>query len=124
MPRSLAACLALAGIITGVVPAWSETLTMEQFRQELVAVPLCGTPTTGALQGKELCVVHLPDGGVVVAGAGILVRGLWEADGDKVCRRAPDDPLERRRCVTYERLGPNQYKNSDGVEVCIGPCAK
>ncbi|BAT59865.1 hypothetical protein GJW-30_1_02400 [Variibacter gotjawalensis] len=109
--------------LTVVSPLAAQPMTIDQFKDELVGVPLCGTPGTGALEGKALCVVHLPDGTVIVAGGGILTRGVWEADGDKVCRRGKEDPLERRRCVTYEKTA-NGYKNSDGVEACIGPCAK
>jgi hypothetical protein len=102
--------------------AFSAPLTMEEFERDLVGVPLCGTPASGPLAGKMLCTVHLPDGKVIVAGSGMLLRGLWDKDGDKVCRRSVDDPMERRRCVEYEKVGPDRYRNSDGVEVCIGPC--
>jgi hypothetical protein len=102
-------------------PAW---LSAEQFREQLVGVPLCGVPPTGPLAGKTLCTVHLPDGVAVVAGSGVLVRGIWEMDEAQVCRRSKDDPLERRRCVTYERVAQDRYKNSDGVEVCLGPCGQ
>ena len=98
-------------------------LTVDEFRRELVGIPLCGTPATGPLAGKQLCTVHLPDGTAVVAGAGLVVRGVWEADAGKICRRNAHDPLDKQRCVTYERLSPERYRNSDGVEFCLGPCA-
>lgn len=101
----------------------AQPLSEDQFREQLLGVPLCGIPASGPLQGKALCTVHLPDGKVVVAGSGILVRGVWESDGERVCRRSPDDPMERRRCVSYEPLGDGRYRNSDGVEICLGPCA-
>jgi hypothetical protein len=114
-------------LVAGLCAAWATAaaaapLTMAEFEHDLVGVPLCGTPESGPLKGKALCTVYLPDGTVVVAGAGVLVRGLWEKDGDKVCRRNADDPLERRRCVQYEKIGPDRYRNSDGVAACIGPC--
>jgi hypothetical protein len=117
------AVLALALTGLAATPLAAQPMSMEQFRAELVGVPLCGTPASGAFEGKALCVVHLPDGTVIVAGAGILTRGIWEPEGEKVCRRNKEDALERRRCVTYERTAAG-YKNSDGVEACIGPCAK
>jgi len=117
---SMLGVTALAGVAAGSASA--EPMALEQFHQELVGVPLCGVPQSGPLQGKTLCTVHFPDGKAVVAGSGILVRGLWEADGNRICRRGADDPLERRRCVEYESLGPGRYRNSDGVEICIGPC--
>jgi hypothetical protein len=120
--RTAFACLAFGAPLLTAAAAPAEPLTIEQFRAELLAVPLCGVPSSGPLVGKPLCTVHLPDGTAVVAGSGILVRGVWEADGDRICRRSPEDPMERRRCVTYERLDAHRYKNSDDVVACIGPC--
>src|SRR5881275_564810 len=93
------ALLALASTLLAVSPAAAETLTVDEFRRELVGIPLCGTPTTGPLAGKALCTVHLPDGTAIVAGAGLVVRGLWEADRGRICRRNAHDPVDKRRCV-------------------------
>jgi hypothetical protein len=102
----------------------AQDLTVDEFRRELLGLPLCGMPAEGPLAGKNLCTVHLPDGTAVLAGAGLLVRGLWQVDGGKICRRNAHDPVERQHCVSYQRLGPETYKNSDGVEFCVGPCAE
>lgn len=100
-----------------------ETLTATDFYQQIVGLPLCGTPPSGPLQGRPLCTVHLNDGTVVVAGPGILLRGIWEIDeNEQVCRRSLDDPMARRRCVTYQRVAEGRYRNSDGIDVCVGPC--
>ncbi len=115
------ALAAIAGAF-GMVAGYAEPMTPDQFREELVGVPLCGVPSTGPLSGKSLCTVHFKDGTAIVAGAGIVVRGVWDLEGDRVCRRTINDPMERRRCVEYERVGTGRYRNSDGVEVCIGPC--
>jgi hypothetical protein len=108
--------------LTSPTLAAAQPMSVDDFRRELIGVPLCGTPGTGPLAGRALCTVHLPDGSVIVSGTGILVRGVWDTDTGRVCRRNPDDPLERRRCVDYEKLGDGRYRNSDGVEACIGPC--
>lgn len=117
----LAPVLAAFLLSAGSTPA-AEWMTPEEFRRELVGVPLCGTPTTGPLAGKALCTVHLPDGTAVLAGAGMVARGLWEIDAGRVCRRNLNDPPERRRCIEYQRIGFERYRNSDGVEICLGPC--
>jgi hypothetical protein len=119
----VAVCLAVVVFVSQEVGAAAQTLTVDEFRRELVGLPLCGTPTSGPLAGKALCTVHLPDGTAILAGSGIVSRGVWEADGGRICRRNAHDPLERRRCVDYERIGPDRYRNSDGVEVCLGPCS-
>ena len=51
----------------------AQPMTVDEFRRELVGVPLCGTPETGPLAGKALCTVHLPDGTAILAGAGLDV---------------------------------------------------
>jgi hypothetical protein len=112
---------ALLGLLVGT-SAMAEPMSVDEFRRELVGVPLCGTPEHGPFAGKMLCTVHLPDGTAVVAGQGMLVRGTWEADTGRICRRNANDPLERQRCIDYEKAGQDRYRNSDGIELCIGPC--
>jgi hypothetical protein len=102
--------------------AAAQSLTVDEFRRELVGVPLCGTPTTGPFAGKTLCTVHLADGTAILAGSGTLIRGIWEAADGRICRRNALDPIDRRRCVDYERVSKDHYRNSDGVEFCLGPC--
>ncbi len=119
MPRlSLALALAFAAPST----ASAQSLTVDEFRRELVGVPLCGTPSTGPFAGKTLCTVHLADGTAILAGSGTLIRGIWEAADGRICRRNAHDPVDRRRCVDYERVSKDHYRNSDGVEFCLGPC--
>ncbi len=122
IPVLIATLLGAVTFANAQTPLQSQTLTVDEFRRELVGIPLCGTPTTGPLAGKQLCTVHLPDGTAVVAGAGLVVRGVWEAEDGKICRRNAHDPADKRRCVEYERISPERYKNSDGVEFCLGPC--
>ena len=112
----------IGATLLAAVPACAQSLTADEFRRELVGLPLCGTPTVGPLAGKALCTVHLPDGTAILAGAGLVVYGLWEADGGRICRRNAHDPADKRRCVTYERVDRSHFRNSDGVGFCLGPC--
>ena len=112
----------LVALLSWIRLAAAEPMTVDEFRRELVGVPLCGTPESGPFSGKMLCTVHLPDGTAVVAGQGMLVRGTWEVDAGRICRRNAHDPLERRRCIDYEKTGQDHYRNSDGIDLCIGPC--
>src|SRR6187200_1776581 len=114
--------VAIATFAAAIAPVVAQPLTVDEFRRELVGVPLCGTPDSGPLAGKALCTVHLPDGTAILAGAGLVVYGLWEASSGQICRRNAADPPDRRRCVTYERVGRSTFRNSDGVGFCLGPC--
>jgi hypothetical protein len=120
--RSGLAAILCALVVGAPARGTAEPLTVDEFRRELVGVPLCGTPEYGPFAGKMLCTVHLPDGTAVVAGQGMLVRGTWEAEGGRICRRNAHDPLERRRCIEYEKVGQDRYRNTDGIDLCIGPC--
>ena len=123
MPAVRFSRLLLASIaVLSPVIATAQPMTVDEFRRELVGVPLCGTPDSGQFAGKQLCTVHLPDGTAILAGAGLVVYGLWEASGGQICRRNAADPPDRRRCVTYERVGRGNFRNSDGVGFCLGPC--
>ena len=102
--------------------ARAQPMTIDEFRRELIGVPLCGTPETGQFAGKMLCTVHLPDGTAILAGAGVVVYGLWESVGGQVCRRNAHDAADKRRCVSYERVDRSHFRNSDGVGFCLGPC--
>ena len=114
--------LVVAALAQNIASAAAQPMTIDEFRRELVGVPLCGTPEAGQFAGKMLCTVHLPDGTAVVAGQGMLVHGTWEAEAGRICRRNANDPLERRRCIEYEKTGQDRYRNSDGIDLCIGPC--
>jgi hypothetical protein len=116
----LSACLVACGNETP--KPQPQPMSAEDFRRDLVGMPLCGMPSTGELARKLICTVHLNDGTAIVAGSGILARGFWDTDGPRICRRDVLDPPDRRHCVAYERIGTNRYRNSDGVEFCIGPC--
>jgi hypothetical protein len=64
----------------------------------------------------------MSDGSAVVAGAGIVARGRWSADRDRICRRDAEESPRGGNCVSYQRLAKDRYRNSEGVEFCIGPC--
>lgn len=125
-PIRLAPIVLLAALASGCGGEPSakpgQPMSADEFRRELVGMPLCGMPKSGPLAGKLMCTVHLADGATILAGAGVLARGFWDTDGQRICRRDATEGPDRRRCVAYERLGDNRYRNSDGVEFCIGPC--
>lgn len=97
-------------------------VTAKEFLRELVDLPLCGTPATDSYAGKPMCTVHLADGRLTLAGSGAVIRGFWQFQGDAVCRRDQRETVEQERCVRYQRLANGHFRNSAGVEVCLGPC--
>jgi tetratricopeptide (TPR) repeat protein len=94
-------------------------ISVDEFRRELVGKPLCGRANTGPLAGKAFCTTYHSDGTAVITGPGVDARGVWEADGGQICRQGADG---KRLCLDYVRLGPDRFRNSTGIEFCIGPC--
>jgi len=116
------ALLALAGCGDSAPQPTATAMNVDDFRRELVNLPLCGKPNTGPLAGKAMCTVHVADGSATLAGGGLVARGVWDTDGRSICRRDISEAASQRRCVSYERLSTGRYRNSDGVEFCLGPC--
>jgi len=46
----------------------AQPMSVEEFRRELVGMPLCGMAKSGEFGGKLTCTVHLVDGTAIVAG--------------------------------------------------------
>jgi hypothetical protein len=103
-------------------PITAQPMGIEDVRREFINLPLCGKPDTGPLAGKTMCTIHFADGTATLAGDGIVARMVWETQGRGLCRRDVRDAPADERCVTYDRLSNGHYRNSDGVEFCLGPC--
>ena len=98
-------------LIVALAPglASAQALTVDEFRRELVGVPLCGTPDSGQFAGKQLCTVHLPDGTAILAGAGLVVYGLWEASNGQICRRNAQDPPDQQPLRDLRACRPQPF---------------
>ena len=67
-------------LAASIVPASAQAMTVDEFRRELVGVPLCGTPESGPLAGKS--VATLASGALLRLGwGGFFSRDKWNADG-------------------------------------------
>jgi hypothetical protein len=115
--------LALAGCGNSAPSITAEPMNADDIRRELVNLPLCGMPKTGPLAGKPVCTIHFGDGTATLAGDLKVSRILWDIQGRAICRRdAAGGGGGEQNCVTYDRLSNGHYRNSDGVDFCIGPC--
>lgn len=58
---------------------------------------------------------YRPNG--VVSARALLgsVNGTWEARGNRICSSFPSGPAKGTSCVSFRRLGANQYISSEGV---------
>ena len=68
------ALLALAGCGDSAPQPTATAMNVDDFRRELVNLPLCGKPNTGPLAGKAMCTVHVAD-----APRPLPAAGWWRA---------------------------------------------
>lgn len=97
-------------IAVSPVPVHAQTLTAAEVLDEM----LNKTIVTRQF-GMNVTMRYRP-GGVVSANALIgSVDGTWRAKGNKICSTFPSGPAKGTSCVSFTRVGPNQYVSSEGV---------
>lgn len=107
---SRAFCLIVLLIALAPMPVHAKTLTAAEVLDEM----LNKTIVTRQF-GMNVTMRYRP-GGVVSAKALIgSVDGTWRAKGNKICSTFPSGPAKGTSCVSFTRVGPNQYVSSEGV---------
>lgn len=107
---SRAFCLIVLFIALAPMPVHAKTLTAAEVLDEM----LNKTIVTRQF-GMNVTMRYRP-GGVVSAKALIgSVDGTWRAKGNKICSTFPSGPAKGTSCVSFTRVGPNQYVSSEGV---------
>ncbi|MCP1199848.1 hypothetical protein [Notoacmeibacter sp. MSK16QG-6] len=69
--------------------------------------------------GMNITLNYRPDGTVTARAFLGSVDGTWRARGNQVCTTFPRGPAKGTECVTFEKIGPNRYRNSKGVEFTV-----
>ena len=116
----VARCLTfLAALLPGL--AFAQPMTIDEFRRELVGVPLCGTPEAGSSPARccARCTCRTAPRSWRAPASWSTGCGRRSAAG---LPRNAHDPADKRRCVSYERVDRSHFRNSDGVGFCLGPC--
>ncbi len=102
--------IALLVLTTAPLSAQAGTLTAEQIQAEM----LDKTIVTRRF-GMRVTMRYRSDG--VVSARALLgsVNGTWQARGNTICSTFPSGPAKGTSCVSFRRLGTNQYVSSEGV---------
>ncbi|MEP1207510.1 MAG: hypothetical protein ABJM29_03175 [Rhizobiaceae bacterium] len=102
--------IALIAAISSPQFAQAETLSAQEVRKEM----LNKTIVTRRF-GMRVTMQYRP-GGIVSAKALLgSMNGTWKARGNKICSTFPSGPAKGTSCVSFRRLGDNQYISSEGV---------
>ncbi|OXT00529.1 hypothetical protein B7H23_10475 [Notoacmeibacter marinus] len=104
--------LAIAAALVGAPPvAEAKTMTAAEIKQEME-----GKTIIARRFGMKITMNYRPDGTVTARALIGSVDGTWRAKGNQVCTTFPRGPAKGTECVTFEKIGPNQYRNSMGVK--------
>ncbi len=113
--RHLRAVLA-AGLLL-VLPAGSAfaaVLTKDQIASQIIDKTL-----NAKRMGLSVKILYKSDGTVTMKFPLLSGAGTWSWDGDGICMMLTSGPRQGKTCVTFEHLGDNRYRNSEGIEFSI-----
>lgn len=95
-------------------PALAKPLTAAEIRDEM----LNRTIITRRFGMKVT--MRYRSGGKVSAEALLgSVNGTWRPQGNKICSTFPSGPAKGTSCVSFTRVGPDNYVSSEGVRFRI-----
>ncbi len=115
-PSFTLAIAALFASVAGTVPASAEIMTNHQ-----IAAQLIGKPLTTRRNGMSVRLTYLADGTVKMKAFVISAAGTWEYDDSGLCMDMISGPKKGKTCVTFEDLGDNTYRNSQGLILTTTP---
>lgn len=96
--------------ITIAQPARASTLSADEILTEM----LNKTIVTWRF-GMRITMRYQPGGVVSASTLFGSLDGTWRARGNRICSSFPSGPAKGTSCVSFRRLGDNEYISSEGV---------
>ncbi|MCF6315651.1 MAG: hypothetical protein L3J30_05040 [Marinosulfonomonas sp.] len=113
--RSLLITSLLMGAALPALPAAAaEILTKSQISQQII-----GKTMTTSRKGMRVRMTYNVDGTVAMKALVMSASGTWKYNGDGVCMQMNSGPRKGETCVTFESLGDNKYRNSEGMILTV-----
>jgi hypothetical protein len=116
-PAPLALILAMSFMFSPLLAATK--LTKEQIASQII-----GKTLNAKRMGIPVRILYAKDGKVQMKFPIFSGHGTWKYNGDGVCMNIVKGPRKGETCVTFEKIGENRYRNSEGIEFTIGQDAK
>ncbi len=110
--------LVLSALAYAVLPA-SFSLAGDILSQKQIAKEIIGKPLNATRMGMSVKIVYKEDGTVKMKFPVFSGAGTWKYDGNGVCMLITSGPKKGKTCVTFEHLGGNKYRNSEGIEFTV-----
>ncbi len=116
--RSLLVLAAIASFSLPIIAEPITTLTKDRISQEII-----GKNLTAKRMGIPVNFQYKPDGTVTIKFPLMSSSGTWSYDdnvnGNGICMMLTSGPRQGKTCITFQHLGGNKYRNSEGIELTI-----
>ncbi len=109
-----AVAVTLAALMAATLPAMAEIMSRERISKEII-----GKALTATRKGMTVRLQYNTDGTVRMKAFVISGGGTWEYNGDGLCMDMTSGPKKGETCVTFEHLGGNRYRNSEGLVLTV-----
>jgi hypothetical protein len=110
MRKLISGVAILAALTVTVTPASAENMSKEQITRQII-----GKTLITSRKGMKVRLRYNTDGTVRLKAFVISGGGTWEYSDDGLCMNMTSGPKKGRTCVSFEHLGGNKYRNSEGA---------
>ena len=101
-------------LVAMALPAMAETMSKDRIAEEII-----GKTLTGRIKGMTARLEYRIDGMVRMKTFVISGGGTWKYSDDGICMNMTKGPRKGETCVTFEHLGGNKYRNSEGLVLTV-----
>lgn len=103
-----------AALITFALPATAEIMSKDRIAKEII-----GKTLITMRKGMTVRLQYNTDRTLRMKAFVITGKGTWKYSGNGVCMNMTSGPKKGETCVTFEHLGNNKYRNSEGMVLTV-----
>ncbi len=106
-------------IMTAALTATTLPATAEIMSTDMIAKEIIGKTLTATRKGMNVRLQYNTDGSVQMKAFVISGSGTWKYSNNGICMNMTSGPKKGETCVTFEHLGGNKYRNSEGLVLTV-----
>jgi len=108
------ASITAAAVFLTTLPATAEIMSKDRIAKEIV-----GKTLTTTRKGITVRLQYNTDGTVRMKAFVVSGGGTWKYSDNDICMNMTSGPKKGETCVTFEHLGGNKYRNSEGMILSV-----
>ena len=109
-----AAAITIIAMTVTALPVTAEIMSQDRIAKEIV-----GKTLTTSRKGMTVRLQYNTDGTVRMKAFIMTGGGTWKYSDEGICMKMTNGPKKGETCVTFEHLGGNKYRNSEGMVLTV-----